>query len=304
MGFAPESRGRRVAGVLLPVLLVLAAIGTLSWLRSRDAKVPQTAQVVVLNGEAVVTRADAGSDPPLTAGAMTTVQRGDVLVTGPESAIALTFGASGSLELGPDSRLEVLELTKSPSSREWGVSLALDSGRLLARVERVLMQKLVFQLETRVATLTSSEGELECEVIDASRIRVVVRSGQVRVSMGEQVAQLEAGQQLVATLGQPLQPSGVMPLPSLSVVPTAWPVIVPSPTPTYTNWQKTLFPPAITPTRPGDKVVRYTVQPGDTLYSIAQAYGVSWQDLWEANRHILSSPELLRAGQELIIPRQ
>jgi LysM repeat protein len=49
----------------------------------------------------------------------------------------------------------------------------------------------------------------------------------------------------------------------------------------------------------------YTVQPGDSLSSIArQVYGQShlWRIIFEANRHILSDPALIRPGQVLTIP--
>lgn len=44
----------------------------------------------------------------------------------------------------------------------------------------------------------------------------------------------------------------------------------------------------------------YMVQPGDTLWSIAPALGISWEALAEANG--LSPPYLISEGQELIIP--
>lgn len=44
----------------------------------------------------------------------------------------------------------------------------------------------------------------------------------------------------------------------------------------------------------------YVVKPGDTLYSIASRYGISWQTLASANR--ILNPTLLQVGQRLIIP--
>jgi LysM repeat protein len=49
----------------------------------------------------------------------------------------------------------------------------------------------------------------------------------------------------------------------------------------------------------------YTIQPGDSLSRIAlRFYGKSslWNVIFEANQHILSSPSLIRPGQELKIP--
>lgn len=47
---------------------------------------------------------------------------------------------------------------------------------------------------------------------------------------------------------------------------------------------------------------RYEVQPGDTLLDIAERYGVSVEDLVQANR--LDNPDLLVPGQILIIPNR
>jgi LysM repeat protein len=47
---------------------------------------------------------------------------------------------------------------------------------------------------------------------------------------------------------------------------------------------------------------RYVVQPGDTLRSIAEQFGVSVQALLEANNLTPEEADSLRVGQELIIP--
>jgi LysM repeat protein len=45
---------------------------------------------------------------------------------------------------------------------------------------------------------------------------------------------------------------------------------------------------------------KYVVEPGDTLSTIAEKFGVTIDELVQANR--LSNPDLLVVGQELIIP--
>lgn len=46
----------------------------------------------------------------------------------------------------------------------------------------------------------------------------------------------------------------------------------------------------------------YTVVSGDNLTKIGQKYGVSWQQIYEANRDILNDPDKIQPGQELKIP--
>jgi LysM repeat protein len=49
----------------------------------------------------------------------------------------------------------------------------------------------------------------------------------------------------------------------------------------------------------------YTVRPGDSLSKIAQRYGISWRDLYNANKNVIgSNPNLIYAGQKYTIPGQ
>ena len=46
----------------------------------------------------------------------------------------------------------------------------------------------------------------------------------------------------------------------------------------------------------------YTVQSGDSLSKIGSKHGVSWQQIFEANRDKISDPDKIYPGQELTIP--
>ncbi len=59
------------------------------------------------------------------------------------------------------------------------------------------------------------------------------------------------------------------------------------------------------PAQPQSRPTTYTVQPGDTLSSISRTvYGTTgrWQEIYQANRDVLPSPNSLRVGQQLRIP--
>ncbi len=47
----------------------------------------------------------------------------------------------------------------------------------------------------------------------------------------------------------------------------------------------------------------YTVVSGDSLSKIGSKYGVSWQQIFEANRDKIDDPDKIFPGQELTIPQ-
>lgn len=46
----------------------------------------------------------------------------------------------------------------------------------------------------------------------------------------------------------------------------------------------------------------YTVVSGDSLSKIGAKYGVSWKAIYDANRDIISDPDMIHPGQEIKIP--
>ncbi|MCK5922483.1 MAG: LysM peptidoglycan-binding domain-containing protein, partial [Methylococcales bacterium] len=88
---------------------------------------------------------------------------------------------------------------------------------------------------------------------------------------------------------------------SLVAVGTPPPTTIPTPTATPAVQPEPGTPPTATPTPvpPGQAVV-YTVQPGDSLGSIANQFGVSYQAIAQQNN--ILNPNLIYVGQQLIIP--
>lgn len=48
----------------------------------------------------------------------------------------------------------------------------------------------------------------------------------------------------------------------------------------------------------------YTVKSGDSLSKIGHHYGVSWQEIFEANKDQIKDPDKIFPGQKLRIPRK
>jgi len=60
-------------------------------------------------------------------------------------------------------------------------------------------------------------------------------------------------------------------------------------------------PHTIIPERPRDEINRYVVQAGDTIFGIAEEFGLAPETIMWANGRLEDNPDLLRVGQELII---
>ena len=83
----------------------------------------------------------------------------------------------------------------------------------------------------------------------------------------------------------------------VSQVPTGLPTFTAAPPSTPTLPQPSPYPPTATPM---PKVISYTVKSGDTLYGIAESFGVPAERIENANQ--LNNPESLSIGDVLAIP--
>jgi LysM repeat protein len=82
--------------------------------------------------------------------------------------------------------------------------------------------------------------------------------------------------------------------------PTAEPTVTPTATPEPTAVPPTAIPPTAAPAPAAQRT--YTVQPGDTLLSIAQKFDTTVTAIIEANNLTPQQADALRVGQELVIP--
>ena len=300
-----RARGGRSATLLLLAFVIVVVAGVVNWVRTGTENVPATVKLEMLSGTARISRADAGVDPALQAVESTTLQTGDQVRTDDAGRARLTFASGGTTELGGGTRIELLGLTESLVPRSSTVSLALEAGETLTRARAGVLGTTSVRIETRVATVEVLGAVFQCDAPTKNETFVAVYDGVVTLSMGEQSLELRAGQGARARLGAELTTFVLTDTHPVTSSRTSEPAAAPDRSSTPRPTGTLSFPLIVTPTRPGDVAKQraiYTVQEGDTLSSISEEFGLPWQLIWEANRANLASPELIRAGQKLVIP--
>jgi len=283
--------------------LLLAAVLLVGYaaLRQAGPNLTQAAGELAVHAGSVSVGGSQGSARPyVNAGSVTRVSAGDELHTDSGARAELVLGGGDLLMLGPSTKLTVLEMARRGTSQALHASLALVEGEVTANIRGAVVGGTDLSLDTPVATITAESGTVRCVVLDRDTVSVAVHQGSAIVSMGAQEVTLSAGQMLEARLGEELVAIDAV-LPTLSWSGDSVQAAVEAATATLTEPQQTRYAIA-TPTRPGDGMDSYTVQRGDTLYSIARAHGLDWETLWEANQDLLASPSLIKEGQTLHIP--
>ena len=61
---------------------------------------------------------------------------------------------------------------------------------------------------------------------------------------------------------------------------------------------------AVSPRTPAAAMEEYEVVKGDNLTKIGKRYGLSWKEIYEANKNIISDPDLIQPGWKLKIPQK
>ena len=61
---------------------------------------------------------------------------------------------------------------------------------------------------------------------------------------------------------------------------------------------------AVSPRTPAPAMEEYEVLKGDNLSKIGKRYARSWKEIYEANKNIISDPDLIQPGWKLKIPQK
>lgn len=173
---------------------------------------------------------------------------------------------------------------------------------------------------TREFARTLPAQPLENQLQRVDLVAALDKLKQENEALKQELADVKAGRNAAAASGLDASPAATdavatpglsfnvetMPTVRTRPVPpsTRAPAPVPAPTRVAPTIQK---PPAATatPAQPAAGNRRHTVQPGDTLFKIAQQYygnRTRWRDIYAANRGVMKSETDLKVGMQLKIP--
>jgi hypothetical protein len=228
-GFMP----RRVAWTMSAALALLLIISVFALAQPTAVS---EATLIISSGEVVINR----SGGPLTAnksitavsGEVLVVGAGDLLTTNGAAVAELRLADGGVVELAENTTVEITHLVTTEETYQ--VTLTMMAGRTLNRVVRLLGVDDYYQVRTPSSTASVRGTVFAVDILSANSTYVAVDEGVVQVSMDDQAADVKAGFEVTAVLGELLivkqhnQPDA-LPEPAPTALPA--PTAIPAPTP-------------------------------------------------------------------------
>ena len=171
---------------------------------------------------------------------------------------------------------------------------------------------------TREFARTLPAQPLENQLQRVDLVAALDKLKQENEALKQELADVKAGRNAVAVPGSDTGPAAteaaatsginfnVETIPTVRTRPVPPPTRTPAPAPTRATTATQSPPaPAANTTQPAAGNRRHTVQPGDTLFKIAQQYYGNrsrWRDIYAANRGVMKSETDLKVGMQLRIP--
>jgi mannose-6-phosphate isomerase-like protein (cupin superfamily) len=235
--------------VAVGVLVVLAMVFARPE-RAEATLVVTAGQVTVHQQEPVVLVFTRPVDTVLSRGEAVAVRAGDSIALDAGASAELRLLDGSTVTLGNQAELTVNELRIS--SRAYHVALDVTAGNIYSRVERLLSAQDRFEVRTPSSTASVRGTAFAVQVISPEASYFACDEGIVAVRLGDQEVEVSAGQQVIATVGEPLRVE-----PKLDTTPPALSIFSPSepPAPGSTVEVRGLTEPGATVTIDGDAVV-------------------------------------------------
>ena len=193
------------------VLLIFLAVGRYALAQSTGTE----ATLLVTNGDVAVLQSphffsfNNNQQTTLTTGEILIVRQGDTIEVATASSAVLTMGNGTSADLFPNTVVQVSELVSEETT--FRVHLTLLAGKTVNRVQHLLTDDDAYDVQTPSSTASVRGTVFTVDVISDQETFYSVDEGFVAVQMGDQEVLVEAGSEVTAVTGQPLdvQPQSI-----------------------------------------------------------------------------------------------
>lgn len=180
-----------------------------------------TATLQVTSGEVTVRQTasfNRATTVIVSAGESLAVSGSDTIEVSANAAAELYLFEGSVVELAENTMLELTELAENSSEHQ--IYLTLFNGRILNRVTKLLGINDAYEVRTPSSTASVRGTIFSVEVFDENTTQVIVSEGIVEVSLGNESAEVGAGEMVTAVTGQPLN---IEPASSSPIIPATTP---------------------------------------------------------------------------------
>lgn len=253
------------------VLLVLAMIFAQPQ-RAEATLVVTQGQATLYQGRTVLLVISAPVETVLVAGEATTIRAGDSIALGEGSAAELRLLDGSTVTLYENTTLEVSRL--QIGGRAYHVRLDVLAGNIYNRVLRLLGVDDTYEIITPSSTASVRGTAFAVQVLSPEATYFACDEGQIAVRMADQEVTVNAGEQVIAVQGEPLE---VQPQPDITPPPL------------------TLLSPLERPMVGSTVVVRGKTEPGATVTVAGRRVEVDAGGAFEVQLVVGTNPIIIEA---------
>ena len=207
-----RSQPRRAAIAFAASLVLVIALGLLLRTQFRTS-LNQEVSVAAAAGTVLALPPDSNTWQPLTEDDL--LDSGTQIRTGEDSSVLLTFPDDSKTVAAPNTELEILEISSSPSGNRDTILIKQNLGQTLNLVQPSDSANSRFEIQTPAATVIVRGTEFSVSVSDEGVTEVKVIEGVVEVTAMGMTVTLNAGQSTMVSPGdQPTTPESILATPS------------------------------------------------------------------------------------------
>jgi|GEM_PF-1230511 len=190
--------GLVAAGILLVIGMIVAQPQ-----RTEATLVMNEGQATLVQRQNVLFSLAYSRQIEVAGGDIITVRAGDQVSMGADASGQLRLLDGSTVDLLEDTQVTITELQSTDQATRFRLDVL--AGSTYQRVQRLLGAGDMFQISTPSSTASVRGTAFAVEVISPEASYFAVDEGVVAVSLGDQIVEVQAGQEVTAMAGQPLE---------------------------------------------------------------------------------------------------